>query len=441
MTGIDSAVRRAGAWVALAPSVAWATVGTVFNQGSTLASNLVIANLLGRSTFGEYAIVLATVQATAALASMGMGYAATRYLAEWRHRDAARAGRLLGLFSRLSWGAAVAAVVGLAAASVGLAGGVLRAPTLGPALLVAAAATLFAVRNGFLMGALAGLEAFRRLGLAGVLAGSAYFGLTAAGAWAGGVRGAAMGLLASAAIQCAILSLALAAERRAQALPRGAAGMREEREVLLRFALPGALSGLSTVPVLWAVQALLARSPRGFDDVAMYAAGLNLLAMVLFLPTVLNGVAMVWINRERAQQGDHAYWRSLRANLRATALLAGSALLVTALGGRWLLGLYGQDFRVGYGALVLLLAAAVPEALTVALNQSLQTRERMWQALVAINIPRDTVILLGAWLLVPRLGAVGAAGAYLAGRMLALLAMAFLVRHELREPAPDGRAL
>jgi O-antigen/teichoic acid export membrane protein len=415
--------------------VAWATVGTVFNQGSTLASNVAIANLLGRSTFGEYAIVLATVQATAALGSMGVGYTATRYLAEWRHRDAARAGRLLGLFSRLSWGAGGAAVVALAAASVGLAGGVLRTPTLGPALLLAAAAALFAVRNGFLMGALAGLEAFRRLGVAGVLAGTAYLALTAAGAWAGAVRGAAMGLLVSAAIQCAILSLALAAERRAQALPRAAAGMREEREILLRFALPGALSGLTTVPVLWAVQALLARSPRGFDDVGVYAAGLNLLAMVLFVPTVLNGVAMVWINRERAQQGDHGYWRALRANLRATALLAGLALLVTALGGRWLLGLYGQDFRVGYGALVLLLAAAVPEALTVALNQSLQTRERMWQALVAINVPRDLVILLGAWLLIPHLGAVGAAGAYLAGRTVGLAAVAGVVRRDFTHAA------
>ncbi|MDQ6611159.1 MAG: oligosaccharide flippase family protein, partial [Gemmatimonadota bacterium] len=95
----------------LAPHVAWAALGTIFNQGSTFVSNIWIANLLGKSVFGEFAMVLTTVQATAAFASLGVGYTATRYIAEWRHRDAVRTGQLLGLFSRISWLAAVISAV------------------------------------------------------------------------------------------------------------------------------------------------------------------------------------------------------------------------------------------------------------------------------------------------------------------------------------------
>jgi O-antigen/teichoic acid export membrane protein len=428
---------------ALAPSVAWATIGTVFNQGSTLASNIWIANLLGKLRFGEFVIVLSTVQATAALASLGIGYTTTRYLAEWRHRDLQHAGRLLGLFSKLSWSAAFTAALVLAAASSGIAGGALRAPALGPSLLLAAASTVFTVRNGYLTGALAGLEAFRLIGTSGVMSGTVYLAVTVTGANIAGVRGAAIGLFVSAAIQCFILSIMLHTERKRQALAPGAASFSAERPMLLRFALPAALSGFSTVPVLWSVQAFLARSPRGFGDLAVYGAGLNLLTMVLFAPTVLNGVAMAWINRARTLHGDDAYKSAIRTNIGVTLLTVTCALIGMALLGPTLLGLYGKDFRVGSPALALLLVAALPEALTNALNQSLQTRERMWESFLGINIPRDLVIIAAAFVLVPRYGAVGAACAYLSGRLIALGMMFYLVRGEIFTPrtTPGSRTV
>ncbi len=415
----------------LVRSVAWMIVGTVFNQGSTLASNLAIANLVGRTSFGEYALVLTTVQAAAGFASLGLGYTATRYLAEWRHRDVERTGRLLGLFSRISWAAAVVAALVLGVSASGLAGPVFRAPGLHAALVIAAATALFSVRNAFLTGALSGLEAFRRLGLAGVAAGTGYLGLTTYGAWTGGVEGAVAGLMAATALQTLLLTWALHVERRRQAIPKAAAPIREEGRILLHFALPGALSGLTSIPALWGVQALLARSPRGFGDVAVYAACLNLLTAVLFVPTIVNGVTMPWINRRNALEGDRGYRHALRTNLVATTVILALALAATGLLGRWLLGLYGSGFRGGYDVLILLLLAGVPEALTIALNQGLQVRERMWSALAAVNVPRDAVILIAAALLVPRIGALGAAAAYLAGRSVGLAAITLRVRHDL----------
>ncbi|MEO7999799.1 MAG: oligosaccharide flippase family protein, partial [Gemmatimonadaceae bacterium] len=362
----------------------WATVGTVFNQGSTLASNIWIANLLGKTRFGEFAIVLATVQAAASLASLGIGYTTTRYVSEWRHRDLKRAGELLGLFSRVSWLSAVVAALLLAAASSGLASDALKAPALGPSLLIAAITTVFTVRNGYLTGALYGLEAFRSIGINGIVSGTGYLALTVLGGVWGGVRGAAWGLLASAVLQCASLSIALHFARVKAAIQKGAATFADESELLIRFAVPAALSGLSTVPVLWAVQAILARSPQGYDNLAVYAAGLNLLAMVLFAPAVLNGVAMAWINRTHVLDGDTAYRHAMRANVYTNAAIVCVALVATVAIGPLLLGLYGRDFRTGYAALALLLIAALPETLTNALYQSIQRRQRIWQGLLAI---------------------------------------------------------
>ncbi|MFZ5624256.1 MAG: hypothetical protein ACOY71_07470, partial [Gemmatimonadota bacterium] len=212
---------------------------------------------------------------------------------------------------------------------------------------------------------------------------------------------------------------------------RGAVPIATVLPLLTRFALPGALSSLTTVPVLWLVQALLSRSTSGFSQLALYAASLNLLSAVLFVPSILNNVAMPWINRERAQGGEAAYRGAFRAAVRASALTMGVALAAVAVAGPWLLGLYGGAFRDGYPALLVLLAAAIPETLTVALNQGVQVRERMWQALVAVNLPRDAVILGGALLLIPTHGALGAAAAYLAGRLVAFVGVVWLVRHDL----------
>ncbi len=416
----------------LGPNALWATGGMVASQGSTLVSNISIANLVGKSAFGEFVIVLSTVQATAAFASFGLAYTITRYMAELRHKDLGRASALLNLFSRLSWLAAIGAALALATSSSGIASRVLHAPLLGPSLFLAAASTVFTIRNGFLVGALTGLEAFRAVGTAGVLGGCLYLTLTAGGAALGGVTGAVTGLCISAALQCGLLSYALRLEKQKQEFRNNVASFASERALLVRFALPGSLSALSTVPVLWAVQALLARSPRGFGELAVYAAGLNLLTMVLFVPVVLNGVAMAWINRTHAVQGEAAYRSAFRTNVGITLATVSVALVGVGVLGPALLRLYGREFLSGYTALALLLVAAIPEALTTALNQSLQTRERMWEALLAINLPRDLVIMGAAVALIPKFGAVGAATAYLSGRLVAFTAMCFLVRHEVR---------
>ena len=429
-SGVRRAVRD------LAPSVAWTMTGTVFNQGSTLASNIWIANLLGKSLFGEFAIVLATVQATVAMAGAGIGYTTTRYLAEWRHRDPVRAGKLLALFNRLSWVAAIVSAVLLGTWASRIANGALAAPSVGQPLLIAATATLFNVRNGFLMGALQGLEAFRFIGIGGVVSGIGYLLLTAGGAQADGVRGAALGLLASSMLQCAVLTFAVHLERGKQQLARDSADLKEELPLILRFALPGALSTICTVPVLWAVQAFLVRSPNRFAELAVYAVGLNLLTIAMFPPSLLVGVAMVHINRALVIDGEAGYRSALRLNLGVTLALVILSVLAVALLGPTLLGWYGKDFRSGYVAMALLLLAAIPESLTNALYQSLQTRERMWEALVGINFPRDLTMIAVAWKFVPLYGAAGAAAAYLAGRTVALISTSVMVRHEIRMPGP-----
>src|SRR5258705_671978 len=178
--------------------VAWNLVGTTSNQGSTLLVNILLANVLGQYAFGRYAIVLSTVQMTSMMAGLAMGYTATKYLAEFRVADPARASRVLAFCSALSTGMAIAAGLGLFLAAPVLAREVFGTPTMVPLLRISGGVCLFMTINGFMMGGLAGLESYQVLGGVGIASGLLYVAVEVGFARLWGIEGAVGGLLLSA---------------------------------------------------------------------------------------------------------------------------------------------------------------------------------------------------------------------------------------------------
>jgi O-antigen/teichoic acid export membrane protein len=86
----------------LGKGVAWSLAGTVATNGGTFALNVIVANLLGRQVFGEYAMLQSTWLMIAAVAQLATGYTATKHVAEFRSSDPARTGRVLGVCTVVS---------------------------------------------------------------------------------------------------------------------------------------------------------------------------------------------------------------------------------------------------------------------------------------------------------------------------------------------------
>jgi O-antigen/teichoic acid export membrane protein len=194
--------------------VGWSLVGTAFQQGSTFACNVILANLWALPTFGKYAIVQSTLATVVYVAQVATGYTATKYLAEFRAADPERAARLLGLCAIVASITGVTASVALVLTAPWLAGAALGESALSVPLMVAGVIVAPAAMNAFMMGALAGLEAYPSLGKVGILSG--VFNVTACviGAWTGGVAGAFAGLATSAIVQFLVLRRTLVAEAR-----------------------------------------------------------------------------------------------------------------------------------------------------------------------------------------------------------------------------------
>lgn len=403
----------AGLRARFARGVRWNLVASVAGQGSTYLLTIFLARILTRHAFGEYAIIQNTLLTASMLAQLGTGVTATKYVAEFRLSDKQRAGRILGLCLIVSTATSILLSLGLIAAAHPISTHLLAEPGLAPSLMIGAGILIFFGMNAAQMGALAGLESYKTMawaaGISGVL--SVSLASVAADFW--GLNGALLGLLAATALQWAIFHLALRLQLRAHDIRITLVGVSSERSILLRFALPAAASGLFSMPALWFASTILVRQPNGYPQMALYSAAATTKVLMLFVPNIVNSVGTSLLNNQRGAGAAARYRKVFWANLAATtaAVLVGAIALALFSGS--LLAPFGPTFVEARPILLILILGGVLEAVMSAIYQIIQAHEKMLFSLLFIAIPRDLLIVVLAWYLVPSMGAKGLAYAYL----------------------------
>ena len=416
-------------------------LGTAFNQGSTLVVNIVVANLLGRESFGHYTIILATVATVASLGQLSMGYTATKHVAEFRTTERERTSRILALCGTISAAAAVTAALMLSLTADWLASRVLGAGGLAFELRLAGIAVFFAILNGFFTGALAGLEGYPAIARNGIASGAVYTAVCIALAWRYGLNGAVWGIAISALIQSAILWTLFRREATRCGITLTYRGLWQERAIVSAFAIPASLTGLIALPAIWISSAVLARQPGGFEQLALFGAANSFRVMVLFLPQAINNVSMSLLNNQQRSSTD-GYRRVFWMNALTTGVSAFCVALLLLFVSPRLLRLFGPGFVEGQRVLAILLGAAVIEALAAAAYQVVVSRGRLWASFFFIALPRDVSLVILAAILAPLLGAMGLAAAHALAWTLALTATATLAwRFGLATPDARGNRL
>jgi O-antigen/teichoic acid export membrane protein len=286
----------------------------------------------------------------------------------------------------------------------------------------------FSAINGYQTGALSGLEAYGTLAKAGVASGIIAIAFISLGAWRGGLNGAVIGLSASALARCALHNRGLRAEVRMHDIrPQYRGVLRQEKAVFFKFALPAAIGGYYSLPMIWLANSFLVRQPGGYGEMAVYSAANNIRILVLFLPNIINSVGLSVLNNEKAK-GDINHYRSIfRANVMSIFLVSIGGGLVMGIIGRPILRLFGKDFIGGYFLLWLLLISAFFEGLSIGLYQYIQSQGKIWHSVLIINIPRETFLVVAAYFLVQSYAGAGLAAAYLGSTILGLLLHVSLV--------------
>jgi O-antigen/teichoic acid export membrane protein len=246
--------------------------------------------------------------------------------------------------------------------------------------------------------------------------------LISSGAWFGGLNGAIMGLSISAFVRCAIHNWWLRRESRSHHItPRYRGSLRREKAILLTFALPSAIAGYYSMPLVWLANSFLVRQPGGYGEMALYSAANNLRILVLFLPNVMNNVGLSVLNNEKSKGDVTNYKNVFRANVKYIFTISMIAVLIAGICGRPILQLFGKEFEAGNSILWLLLITSLFESLSTALYQYVQSKAQIWLSFFCISIPRDTFFILAAFFLVKPFGGEGLAAAFMSSTFIGLI--------------------
>jgi O-antigen/teichoic acid export membrane protein len=410
--------------------IVWSLAGAIVSRGFLLAASVVCARFLGKEGFGALGMVQSTAGMFGVFAGLGLGLTATKYVAEFRRRDPARAGRILALSASAAFVFGCVITVLLILLAPFLATRVLATPQLAAPLAIGSGLVFFGAMNGAQTGALAGFEAFKTIARVNILSGVASLPLIVLGVWRGGLNGAVWGSVAALAINWAFNNRALRRECARVNICYEFASCHRELGILHRFSLPAFLASIVVGPAIWVCNALLVHQPEGYAELGIYTAADKWRLLILFVPTSVFAMVLPVLSNLYGE-GDGAGFRKVfRANLQLNASLALLAALLIAAFAVPIMAIYGNSFHEGRLVLIALAFSALPEALNAILGQPLVAAHLMWSRF-AFDVLLVAVLVTLAWVLIPKWGARGLAVSYgLAYAVTSLGLFFFLFLHQ-----------
>lgn len=362
----------------LAKGAFWSLAGTLISRGLGLCSSILVARMLGQVGFGEIGIIQSTLGMFGTFAGFGLGITATKYVAEFRIKSPARAGRIIALSSVVSWITGGVMALLLLVLGPWLATHTLAAPHLGGLLQIGSLLLLLGAINGAQTGALSGFEAFKSIARINLISGFFAFPLMVGGVWLWGVTGAVLGLIISQAVNCLLNFFALQTEARRAGVLLSYAGSGLEKEILWRFSLPAVGSGLFVGPVYWVCNSMLVNAPGGYAQMGVFNAANQWFGALLFLPGVL-GQAALPVLAERLGQNDRAKARKvLGFYVKLNGIVVAPIVLIGCLASPWIMASYGPSFRETWPTLVVVLSTAGLVALQTPVGEIIAASGRMW---------------------------------------------------------------
>lgn len=398
---------------------AWMAVATIFAQFAGLVSSILVARILGVEEFGKYGILNETVLAFATIATRSMQVTATKFLAQYKRTEPEKAGRLCGLCWASSVGIGV--LIGLFVFSfAGPLSTWVGSPPMKGLFQVGALSVVLSAVLGVQSGMILAFQRLKFLAVTSIIFAAFKPALLPLLCYLYGLVGFVWGLVFISCLNWVVNSSLLRRCFRESGVTFTFKGMREERAVLWKFTLPHALGTLVNMPVTWLSVMLLARSPNGVTEVAIFTAVQRWRKVILFLPATISNPSIP-ILAESFGQGK--YTRAAKVMLGTVginAFVCGLIAVGLAVASPHLLGLFGPEFREqGVTTMIVFLVAAFIQALIVPLGNVVGNAGRNWNGLIGTMLRAGTLLGVAYWL-VP-LGSVGLAWAHVSSAAVLLL--------------------
>ena len=315
----------------------WALTGNALGKGLSLIAAIAIARFLGSDAYGEYGMIKGTLISIAVFSSFGLGYTATKYIAESRITDPARivivhkVTQLITIASSLT----IAIVVALFSNRIA---NWLEDPSMGSILRWSSVAI---VLNAFITsqaGELGGFRAYKVIARNNIIYGVFTFVVSIPATYYCGLEGAIVALIVSLTMNALINEISLH-----RLVPRIKVSIRViEIKEIAAFSLPIALQESLYSITSWLVTAILVKM-SDLTQLGLYSAATQWMAVMSFIPGALRNVALSHLseNSNNEKVADKITNRLLLVNFMSTFV----PFLFIALFSDLITKLYGPSFN------------------------------------------------------------------------------------------------
>ncbi len=423
----------------LAKMAGWSFASAVIARSANLLALMICARLLSLEQFGLVAIIQSTVGMFGPIAGLGLSVTTTKFLAEYRDKDRARAGRILAMSFSLAVFAGALMTAALILFAPQLATNGLGSAALTRPLIQASGLLLLSVIESVQTGALVGLEAFSRIAHLSVWNGVLSIPVVALLAYKYGASGAIAGLTIALLWTCVLNGIILHGECRKRDIHPSFTGWAQERNVLFMFSLPSYVSGIVVAPITWMTSALLVKQSGGLAEMALFSAADRFRFLLIFVPIAVSRIAVPTLTRLHAAGDSGGYRNALRWNVGFGVLATIPPVLLCMSLSRPLMMSFGKTFGDGWPVLAVLAFSAIPTVLNTQLGAPLLSENRAWTR-TGIDAALAVTFLLSAWWMVPIWKALGLAMAFAVAYSCACLLLWISLRNAPNRARKDAPA-
>jgi len=418
----------------LAHGAFWSLFGAVVARFLSFTSFVIVARVLGKGGYGEFGIIQSTVGMFGVFAGFGLGQTATKYIAELRETNPARAGKIMGMAGAVAVATGIVMGIALFAFAPWLAEETLANPALAPLLRIGSVILVLEAMNGAQLGALSGFEAFRTIAAINIWTGLASFPCMIAGVYLGGIHGAVWGLAVNRAINWLLNHLALRREARRAGVPFVFSGSREELSVLWHFSLPSMLAGAMVSPTIWVCNAMLVNQSDGYDQMGIFQAASSFKIMLFFIGNTLSAPLLPML-ANMLGSGQHNE-RFARINILSTWFLGAVPAVVLFGMPEIAEAMFGKEYagRDFVNTFMLTVFCACVVIYKQGLARVLSAHGLMWWGMLS-NLVWALILIGSTWLLVSH-GAFGYAVAWTVAYVLNTIV--FIPLYVRRNLVPKG---
>lgn len=368
----------------------WALTGNAIGKFCALIAGIVVARLLGKDIYGEYSVIRNTLFIVAVFSTLGLGYTATKFVAEYAQRSGVS--RLIEKLNRITLctSGIIALILFVAAEKCAV---LLKAPDLGPAIRLLAAIVVFNAVTTTQIGVLAGLKAFRELSVNNIFSGLVTLAATGLLTCMYDFQGALWALLIAQVFNCILnyrsVKKIVPAFRKTEFPEKGVT------KKIIGFSIPIALQESLYSLSHWGVLVLMANF-SSYGQIGINAAVFQWINLLMFVPAVLRNVILAHLaglpehGRERRNTIKWMLGVNFLCTIIPTCLIAACS--------KWIVEFYGPSFSAMQTVLLIGILSTIFNSVTGVFNQEFISLGKNWTVFF-IGFCREAVYVTTTYLL------------------------------------------